>query len=115
MREQGRLCAIVEKYNAFIGPHGIRQDAFGFIDILAIDPVMGIVAVQSCGQDFSGHVRKLLEERNENVLAWCKHARAELWGWRKVKLQRGGKAERWMPRVADIVLDGENIKIEERK
>ena len=101
MREQGRLCAIVEKFNAFAGPHGVRQDAFGFIDIIAIDPVQGIVAIQSCGQDYSGHIKKMLEERNENVYAWLKHAKLELWAWRKIKLARGGKAMRWSPRVAD--------------
>ena len=116
MREQGRLCAIAEKFNAFVGPHGIRQDLFGFIDIVAIDPVKGIVAVQSCGQDWSGHVKKMLEERNENMYAWIKHAPIELWAWRKVKLQRGGKAERWSPRVGDVKLlaDG-TLAIEERK
>ena len=115
MREQGRLCAIVEKFNPYAGSHGIRQDAFGFIDILAIDPVDGIIGIQSCGQNFSEHVKKLTEERNEAVYEWIKHAKAELWGWRKIKLKRGGKAERWMPRIADIKLDGSEPVIVERK
>jgi hypothetical protein len=33
LRKEGYLCAIVEKFNRFAG---IRQDLFGFIDILAI-------------------------------------------------------------------------------
>jgi hypothetical protein len=116
MREQGRLCGIVEKFNQHAGPFGIRQDLFGFIDIIAIDPERGIVAIQSCGQDFSGHIRKLTEERNEAVFEWLRHAPCELWGWRKVKLKRGGKAVRWKPRIADLSLsdDGE-IVITERK
>ena len=116
MREQGRVCGIVEKFNSFVGPHGIRQDFLGFIDIICVDPVQGIVAVQSCGQDWSDHVRKMLEERNENMFAWIKHAPIELWAWRKVKLKRGGSAERWMPRVGDVKLmeDG-TLTIEERK
>lgn len=116
MREQGRVCGIVEKFNSFVGPHGIRQDFLGFIDIICVDPVQGIVAVQSCGQGWSDHVRKMLEERNENMFAWIKHAPIELWAWRKVKLKRGGKAERWMPRVGDVKLmeDG-TLTIEERK
>lgn len=115
MREQGRLCGIVEKFQQYGGKFGVRQDLFGFIDIIAIDPEQGIVAIQSCGQDYSGHVKKLQEERNEAVYEWLKHAPCELWAWRKVKLKRGGKAMRWMPRIADVlILDG-NVVVQERK
>ena len=115
MREQGRLCGIVERFNSYAGKFGIRQDLFGFIDIICIDPVDGIIAVQSCGQAFSPHIDKLLGERNEAVYEWLKHAPLELWGWRKLKVKRGGKAMRWVPRIADIVLEGDNIVVKERK
>lgn len=114
MREQGRICGIVEKFNRFGGDFGIRQDLFGFIDIIAIDPVNGIIAIQSCGQSFKAHCDKLITERNEAVYEWLKHAKLELWGWRKVKLSRGSKAMRWRPRIADIELAGEEIEISER-
>jgi hypothetical protein len=116
MREQGRICGMVERFNAHVGPFGIRQDLFGFIDLIAIDPTQGIIAIQSCGQDWAGHVRKIKEERNEAAFEWLKHAKAELWAWRKVKLTRGGKAERWKPRIGDLILthDGD-IAIVERK
>ena len=116
MKEQGRKCGIVEKFNAHVGKFGIRQDLFGFIDIICIDPEDGIIAVQSFGQDYSGHVKKMTEERNEAVYEWLKHAPVELIGWRKVKLKRGGKAMRWMPRIADISIgDNEELIITERK
>jgi predicted TIM-barrel fold metal-dependent hydrolase len=115
-REQGRITGVVERFNAFVGEFGIRQDLFGFIDIICIDPVDGIIAVQSCGQDFSGHIHKLTEERNEAVFEWLKHAKVELWGWRKIKLNRGGKAERWSPRIADFSIGVNNeLEIRERK
>lgn len=114
MKDQGRLCAIAEKFNSFVGSYGIRQDLFGFIDIIAIDPVDGIIAIQSCGQSFKAHVDKMLGERNENMYEWLKHARVELWGWRKVKLKRGGKAMRWKPRIADFWIEGDTIKYAER-
>ena len=114
MREQGRLCGIVERFIQY-GKFGNRSDLFGFIDIIAIDPTQGIVAIQSCGQDFSGHVKKLTEERNEAVYEWLKHAPCELWGWRKVKLSRGGKAMRWKPRIADIIIKDNDIVCIERK
>jgi len=116
MREQGRICGIVEKFNHHVGEFGIRQDLFGFIDIIAIDPVNGIIAIQSCGQDFAGHIRKMTEERNDAMYQWLQHAPVELWGWRKVKLKRGGKAERWKPRVADFILgENEELIVTERK
>lgn len=115
MRQQGRLCGIVERFNAHVGPHGIRQDLFGFIDIIALDPKQGVVAIQSCGQDYSGHVKKLTEDRNDALYEWLNHAPCELWAWRKVKLKRGGKAMRWKPRIADVVLQDGEVKVIERK
>ena len=120
MREQGRICGIVERFNAHIGPHGIRQDLFGFIDIIALDPIEGIVAVQSCGQAFSEHIRKLTEERNEDMVEWLKHGKVELIGWRKIKIRLAsggyGKAMRWTPRMADFTLDiNDEIVCIERK
>jgi hypothetical protein len=115
MREQGRLVGSVEKFNPFAGPHGKRQDLFGFIDLIALDPEDGIIGIQSCGQDFAGHIRKMTGERNENMFAWLKHGKVELWGWRKVKLRRGMKAMRWRARIADFWIEGDEIKWEERK
>ena len=116
LKDIGRICGIVERFNAHVGPHGIRQDLFGFIDIIAIDPDCGIVAVQSCGQDWTGHVRKIKEERNEAAYEWLRHARAELWAWRKVKLKRGGKATRWKPRIGIIRIDNNgDIVVEEQR
>ena len=107
LKDQGRRCAIVEKGNSHVGPHGIRQDLFGIIDVLALDPQRGVVGVQSCGGDFSAHLRKLTEERSQETLDWLSTpgTTLEIWGWRKIKLKRGGKAERWAPRVREITLE----------
>ena len=103
LRERGCICGIVERFNAFVGPHGIRQDLFGFIDIIALYPD-GIVGIQSCGSSFSAHDKKILE--NEIAPDWLKTGgKIELWGWRKIKLKRGGKAMRWSPRLKAYTLD----------
>lgn len=106
LREQGRVCAIVERWNAYAGPHGLRQDLFGIIDVLALDPERGVVGIQSCGSDFAAHYRKLTEERAQELSDWLSTpgTSLELWSWRKVKLQRGGKAVRWSPRIEKVVL-----------
>jgi hypothetical protein len=115
LREQGRIVGKTEYYNPYAGKFGVRQDLLGFIDLISIDPVEGIVAVQSFGQAWSEHVRKLQEERNEAMFEWLKHAKLELIGWRKLKLKRGGKAERWYPRIGDVVLDeDDNLVVIER-
>ena len=103
LRHEGYQCGIVEKFNPYAGPHGIRQDLFGFIDIIAITP-KGICAIQSCGQSFNEHDKKILE--NEVAPDWIKAGGyLELWGWRKLKLKRGGKAMRWTPRVKEYTED----------
>jgi hypothetical protein len=106
LRNQGRVCGIVERWNQHVGPHGIRQDLFGIIDIIALDPQRGVVGIQSCGSDFAAHFRKLTEERAQESIDWLSTpgAKLELWGWRKVKLKRGGVAVRWQPRVQEITL-----------
>ena len=107
LRDQGRVCAIVERFNPYAGPHGIRQDLFGIIDILALDPERGVVGIQACGLDFAAHERKILDERAQETHDWLSTpgTALELWGWRKVKLRRGGKAMRWSPRVRMFSLD----------
>lgn len=117
LRNQGRVCAIVEKWNAFAGPHGIRQDLFGIIDVLALDPERGVVGVQVCGQDWVHHITKMTEERAQETHDWLSTPGTvlELHGWRKVKKKRGGKQMIWRPRVAVFTLDNDGITYEESK
>jgi hypothetical protein len=114
LRGQGRICGIVERFNPYGGKHGVRQDLFGFIDIIALDPVLGVVGVQSCGEAFSGHVKKMTELRHYEMKAWLRHAKVELWGWRKVVLKRGSASVRWKPRVMDFWLENNMILWQER-
>ena len=105
LRAQGLECAIVEKWNMHArrgdGKRGIRQDMFGIIDIVALDHERGVVGVQSTGTDFAGHMKKLKGERLRSCIEWLSTpgAHLELWGWRKVKVKRGGKAMKYEPRV----------------
>jgi len=97
LRQEGYIAGIVERWNPYAGKYGVRQDLFGVIDIIAIKH-NAICGIQSCGSDFAEHNRKILA--NEFVPEWLKAGgHLELWGWRKVKLKKGGKAMRWRPRV----------------
>ena len=99
LRNEGYTCDMVERFIAF-PPPGHRKDFLGIIDLIAFD-VFKTIGVQSCGQDFAAHRRKLQE--SEMTLLWTGGHR-ELWliGWRKLKVKRGGKATRWTPRIEII-------------
>jgi len=108
LKNNGRVCATVEKWNPHVGPHGIRQDLFGIIDVLALDPEKGVVGIQCCaGSGFSNHLKKITEERAQETQDWLETpgTSLELWAWRKVKKVRGGRAVVWRPRIKEITLE----------
>ena len=107
LKERGLICGIVERFNRFGGPFGIRQDLFGILDIIALDIEKGVIGVQSTGQDFAGHIKKLTIEKAKESHDWLRTpgTSLELWGWRKVKKVRGGKAMVWKPRVKVLTID----------
>ena len=81
MRGQGYLCAITEHWNHFAK---IRQDLFGFIDILAIKGEE-IIAIQTTTQtNQSARVKKILEHKNYPFVkeaGWS----IVVHGWRRLK------------------------------
>ena len=108
LKNMGRRCGIVERFNAHIGPHGIRQDLFGIIDVIALDPETGVVGIQCCaGSGFSSHKKKICEENAQATKDWLETpgTSLEIWAWRKVKKKRGGKAMIWQPRIETISLE----------
>jgi hypothetical protein len=92
LREQGYFAAVVERWN----PHArIRQDLFGFIDILAVREGETLAVQATSGDNVSKRVTKISE--HENVAA----VRAAGWrihvhGWSK-------RADgRWHLRLVDV-------------
>ena len=103
IRSQGWIADKVEQFNPYAGEFGRRKDMFGFADIVALGE-NSIIAIQSCGQAFAEHDRKILEDEKAapNALLWLQNGgRIILIGWRKVKLRRGAKAMRWKPRIKE--------------
>jgi hypothetical protein len=100
LRDQGFLVAIVEHWNHFAN---IRQDLFGFADILAVHPGRGItLAVQTTsGSNVSARRTKLTACANVATClkaGWLIHVH----GWAKRKVKRGGKAYRYELRTVEI-------------
>lgn len=78
LREEGYTCAIVERWN----PHArIRQDLFGFIDILAIKRDETL-AVQCTSTGVASRIKKIMES---DYLPKVREAgwKIQVWGWRK--------------------------------
>lgn len=104
LRDEGYLTEVVERWN----PHAnIRQDLFGWIDIIAIKPGQ-ILAVQATSySNHSARVKKLKTERQEQVGEWLSAGGlAEVWSWRSKQrvLKDGtlGKSKVWSPKVTKI-------------
>ena len=92
--KKGIRSGIVER---FIGQINKKVDLFNIIDIIAIYP-SGICGIQACGTDFAEHDRKILASTEAHD--WLVvGGQLELWGWRKKKVKRGGKAVMWEPRI----------------
>lgn len=101
LREQGFRVGTTEHWNAFVGR---RFDLFGFIDLVAIRPneIVGVQASSASGH--SARRNKILE--SDDARAWLE-AGGKTWiiTWRKAKLQRGGKATRWVHRLEEITIE----------
>jgi hypothetical protein len=80
LREMGYTVQVVEKWN----PHAkIRQDLFGFIDVLAIRKGE-VLAVQACaGGDASRRVQKIADHENVGIVRQA-GIRIEVHAWRKL-------------------------------
>ena len=96
LRDKGwPLVAVVERWN----PHArIRQDLFGFVDVLAIGP-HGTLAVQTTSaKNVSARVNKIESDELAPAVAAARQAgwTIHVHGWAK-------KANRWvLARVIDI-------------
>ena len=91
LRKEGYLVSVVEKWN----PHArIRQDLFGFIDILAIRENETLAVQCTSDGHVSDRVKKITDHENlpeVRKAGW----RIEVHGWKK-------KGNRWECRRVDI-------------
>ena len=98
LRTNGYTAQVVEKFNPFAH---IRQDLFGFIDIVAIKPeVSGVLGVQTTTQaHVPDHVEKIIT--NSNFRTWIDSGnKFVIHGWSK----KGAKGKRkvWTLTTSEI-------------
>ena len=115
-RDQGFIGDSIERWIPIpIHPGGgKRKDFLGFGDMLFFNDRV-VILVQSCGQSFAEHAKKILD--NEFASLWLagKRRRLVLVGWRKLLKKRGGKQKVWKPRIADFYLFDGKIDFIEKK
>lgn len=85
MEQEGYTVAIVERWNSFAE---IRQDLFGFLDLLCVADGKGVVGVQTTSaSNMSARRNKILEHTNFLAVEGA-GIKIELHGWQK-------KGHRW--------------------
>lgn len=82
LRGLGYTAAIVERWNQYAN---VRQDLYGFIDVLAIKAGEPPLAIQACARSsMQSRVKKIREE--ERAQTWlAAGCRIQVWGWGRVQ------------------------------
>ncbi len=109
LRDAGWLAAIVEHFN----PHVmIRQDLFGFGDILAVNEGLGVLIVQTTTKSGADRMRKMETPEILPAVLRCLRAgvKIEVHGWSKRGLR--GERKLWSCRVVSARLGPTNDAIE---
>lgn len=101
LRDAGYHAAVTEHWNQFAH---IRQDLFGFCDIVAYKPSGSVLFVQTTsGSNLSARIAKIVA--NEHARAFLQGEGREIvvHGWRKVGAR--GKRKLWECRVVQVTAE----------
>ena len=91
LRADGWLCEVTERWNSFAR---IRQDLYGFVDVLAVREGETLAVQATSYTNVSARIHKISEHDNNGMVrkaGW----RVEVWGWHKVN-------NRWTVRIVDV-------------
>ena len=105
LRRRGALCAVVERWNSYAK---IRQDLFGFGDIIAAHPDHPPLIIQACRSD--DQATRLAKIRSAKVWPKARRwleggGRIEVWSW-AVRVHPD-KRRRWTLKVEPVRLEEE--------
>lgn len=106
LRKQGFLAAVVERRL----PYGFTTiDLFGFIDVVALDGLPGLLGVQTTSQaNAAARVKKITDECRAAARRWLAAGnRVEVHGWAK----RGGAGKRKLWSVSVRVLTEADLTV----
>lgn len=97
LRQEGWTCAVVERWNQFAK---IRQDLFGFIDILAFKGDTVLAVQSTSGDNVSKRIAKIRSTQAATLWAESPHRAIAVHGWRKAGAR--GKRKLWEVRLEII-------------
>ena len=105
LKSEGWTAGITERWSQ---PAMKRFDLYGFIDVLAMHPEKGFLAVQATsGSNASARVRKILGECHNDAVTFLRAGRGmtgiEVWSWSK-QGQRG-KRKLWTCRRQKVTAE----------
>ena len=98
LRELGFTAAVVERWNPYAR---IRQDLFGFVDLVAVHPDLGYTLyIQTCaGGSHAAREAKIRESEHFPAVAAC--GIVEVWSWAKQGPR--GKRKTWNLRTERVM------------
>lgn len=98
LRDEGYTVAVVERWNQFAR---VRQDLFGFIDILALRGDCLLAVQTTSGSNVAARIHKINETQAASLWLESQSRQIEVHGWRKVG-PRGGR-KTWQCRREKIL------------
>jgi hypothetical protein len=99
LRAEGWLVAVAERWN----PHAkVRQDLFGFADLIAIKGNETLAGQTTTGSNLTHRLEKIRNSPSATQWLVSPHRRIAIRGWRKIGLS--GRSKTWHCR--DILLNG---------
>ncbi len=105
LRDEGITHTIVEHRHHITRR---KRDLFGFIDIVALLPVVGILGIQCGIGDRQLHLRKISGPKRDVAEAWLyAGGRIEVWTWSRVRRTPRSKTSKqvvWKRVVDEITL-----------
>jgi len=105
LRSEGWFCAITERWNQYAK---VRQDLFGFIDILAIKSDMTMAVQTTTGDNVSKRIEKIRELQAASLWLESPSRLIVVHGWRKVGKQ--GDRKLWQCRIEHVRVTVDSLK-----
>lgn len=103
-RNEGWFIDVSEKWIRSPGMPGggYRKDLFGFMDMVAMKPGEGIMAIQATsGANTSSRINKIKRECHLAARAWLEAGgRIQVWGWKYYLKEKEGL--HWRSKVTEV-------------
>ncbi len=103
LKAEGYLVAIVEHYNPWAR---VRQDLFGFADLLAIKGDVTLAVQTTTGDNVSARLAKIGQSQAARLWLESPTRRVHVHGWRRIG--KHGKRKLWDCRIVEVTCNGQN-------